>query len=142
MALFDIFKKKEKVRKPRKRKPSPAPVQAASKKPEDVQKAAAAPRSRKISGCAYRILKGPRVTEKATELTSRNQYLFEVFQASNKNEIKHAIEDVYGVEVVSVRIMGIPGKKRRLGRISGWKGGGKKAIVQIKEGQKIEVLPR
>ncbi len=142
MALFDIFKKKEKPRKTIKRKLSPAPVQAASKKPEDAPKTTAASGPKKISGCAYRILKGPRVTEKATELTSQNKYLFEVFRASNKNEIKHAIEDVYGVEVVSVRIMGIPGKKRRLGRISGWKGGGKKAIVQIKEGQKIEVLPR
>ena len=82
------------------------------------------------------------MTEKATELAKKNQYVFKVWPRANKVEIKKAIEDIYGVDVVSVKIIKVPRKRRRLGRISGWRKGYKKAIVKIKEGQKIEVLPR
>jgi len=43
---------------------------------------------------------------------------------------------------MDVKIINVPAKRRRLGRISGWRKGYKKAIVRLKEGQKIEVLPR
>jgi len=43
---------------------------------------------------------------------------------------------------LNIKIINVPKKRRRLGRISGWKKGYKKAIVKIKKGQKIEVLPR
>ncbi len=91
---------------------------------------------------AYRILKFPHITEKATNLVGKNQYVFRVWENSNKAEIKKTIEKLYGVEVVSVRIINIPAKRRRLGKIFGWRKKYKKAIVKIKEGQKIEVLPR
>lgn len=149
MALFDIFKRKP-AKSPQKRairrarqtakllagkpkkeeKPAPSPAAPAPSKPK------------KISGQAYQILKKPHVTEKATDLSSKNQYVFEVTSASGKTEIKKALEDTYGVDVVAVRVVNIPRKKRRLGRIEGWRKGYKKAIVKIKAGQKIEVLPR
>jgi len=88
------------------------------------------------------ILKTPHISEKSTELTGRNQYVFKVFSRANKTEIKKAIENLYKVKVISVKIIKVPAKKRRLGRITGWRKGYKKAIVKIKEGQKIEVLPR
>ena len=88
------------------------------------------------------ILKAPHITEKATNLAEKNQYVFRVWQKANKNEIKKAIENLYKVKVMDVKIINVPAKRRRLGRISGWKKGFKKAIVRIKEGQKIEVLPR
>lgn len=91
---------------------------------------------------AYRILKIPHITEKATDLVKNNQYVFKVWPEANKVEIKKAIEDLYGVDVLSVKIINVPPKQRRLGRIRGWRKGFKKAIVKIKEGQKIEVLPR
>jgi len=90
----------------------------------------------------YKILKIPHVTEKATDLTKINQYIFKVWPRANKFEIKKAIESLYGVKVIGVKIINIPKKKRRLGKVSGWRQGYKKAIVKIKEGQKIEVLPR
>ena len=126
MSLFDILKNKP------------------SKKIEKTQKKEEPPVSKpkKISGQAYRVIKRPHVTEKATDLTSKNQYIFEVFQDSNKNQVKKAVEDIYGVDVMDVNIINIPRKRRRLGRTEGWRGGYKKAIVRIKEGQKIEVLPR
>ena len=91
---------------------------------------------------AYKILKTPHVTEKATDLTKKNQYVFKVYPKANKVEIKKAIEDIYGVDVISVKIINIPSKRRKLGKIMGWRKGYKKTIVKIKEGQKIEVLPR
>jgi len=91
---------------------------------------------------AYRVLKSPQVTEKATNLTKKNQYIFKIFPRANKSEVKKAVNELYGVDVLDVKIIKVPAKKRRLGKISGWRKGYKKAIVKIKEGQKIEVLPR
>ena len=155
MALLDIFKKKPAPSK------SPAAIQAGKEKPAKKAKPAAksrvakaektegaafeavsAPKKTKKEGYAWKALKTPHVTEKATDLTERNQYIFKVFPQSNKVEIKNVIENFYGVSVESVRIINVPSKKRRLGKRSGWKKGYKKAIVKIKQGQKIEVMPR
>ncbi len=93
-------------------------------------------------GGAFRVLKYPHVTEKATDLTASNQYVFKIYPRANKTDVKKAIEKVFGVDVTGVRVINIPKKKRRLGKIKGFKEGYKKAIVKIKEGQKIEVLSR
>ena len=136
MALRDFFKKKpkEKVKKEEKLAEKPE-VKAVEVKPPPAKR-------EKVIGEAYRILKTPQVTEKATELAKQNQYVFKVWPRANKVEIKRAIEDLYGVDVLDVKIIKVPRKRRRLGRIRGWRKGYKKAIVKIKEGQKIEVLPR
>ena len=89
-----------------------------------------------------KILIAPYITEKSTTLSQKNQYVFRVEKGANKNEIKKEIENLYKVKVMDVKIINVPAKERRLGRISGWKKGFKKAIIKIKEGQKIEVLPR
>lgn len=91
---------------------------------------------------AWRILKEPHITEKATDLAEKNQYIFKVYPSANKTEIKKAIEGLYGVDVLGVRLIRVKPKRRRLGRIEGWRKGYKKAMVKIREGQKIEVLPR
>ncbi len=134
MALLNIFKKKKKK----------AAKKAARKEaPKEVKKPVAVPlKPKKVSAAAYRILKRPHITEKATDLTKINQYVFEVYADANKPEIKKTIESIYGVDVVSLKIIKIPRKKRRLGKGEGWKAGYKKAVARIKEGQKIEVLPR
>jgi len=95
-----------------------------------------------MQNAKFKILIEPHVTEKTTDLVKKNQYVFEVYPRANKMEIKKAIENLYGIDVLDVKIINVPRKRRRLGRISGWKKGYKKAIVKIKEGQKIEVLPR
>jgi len=99
------------------------------------------PKEKKL-GSAFRVLKTPHITEKATRSAEKNRYVFKIYPRTNKTEIKKAIEDLYGVNVLSVKIIRVPSKRRRLGRIQGWRKGYKKAIVKIKEGQKIEVLPR
>ena len=132
MAVLNFFKKKkrEKVKAPEIQKE--APIVKTVKKPE----------VKKEIGVAPLVLKSPQITEKATKLAEGNQYVFKVYPKTTKPEIKRAIEEVYGVDVLKVRIIKVPRKRRRLGRKVGWRKGYKKAIVKIKEGQKIEILPR
>ncbi|MEF8847099.1 MAG: 50S ribosomal protein L23 [Candidatus Paceibacterota bacterium] len=91
---------------------------------------------------AEEILIEPHITEKATELAQKNQYVFKVNPKANKTEVKKAVEQTYDVDVKKVRAMNAPRKKRRKGRIEGYKKGFKKAIVKIREDQKIEIMPR
>ncbi len=80
------------------------------------------------------------VTEKSNDLLQDNKYVFKVNTKTNKSEIKKAVESLYKVDVSDVKIINIPKKKIRVGRREGWKKGYKKAIVEIKKGQKIESL--
>ena len=155
MPLLDIFKRK-KIKKEKERiKPEVKPKVIEKPKGEKISEAkpikvktttrpprSPAGRAPKRVGRAWRALKAPQVTEKATGLVGQNQYVFKVWPRANKVETKKAIEDLYGVDVISVKIIKVPRKRRRLGRISGWRKGYKKAIVKIKEGQKIEILLR
>lgn len=146
MAFLDIFKKKtKKAEEPKKKEIKKTPkvkVEKKSKieKPAEVQ--APKLRRKKKFTDTYRILKSPHITEKATDLTAKNQYVFKVWQRSNKTEIKKAMEDLYGVDVLDVKIIKVGPKRRRIGGIEGQRKGYKKAIVKIRKGQKIEVLPR
>jgi large subunit ribosomal protein L23 len=89
---------------------------------------------------SYDAIKQPHISEKASDLSAKNQYIFEIFPNYNKTEIKKAVEGIYGVDVLSVNIIKIPHKKRRLGKTEGFRKAYKKAVVKIKEGQKIEIL--
>lgn len=96
----------------------------------------------KKAGEFWQVLRAPHITEKAAESAEKNKYIFKIFPDVNKTQVKKAVESIYGVEVISVNTIKAPAKRRRLGRFQGWKAGYKKAVVKIKEGQKIEVLPR
>lgn len=124
----NLFKRKPKEKK--------AEVKKAVSKVEPVKKVA----SRK-KGEIYRILKEPRVSEKATYLSDQGKYTFKVFSQANKIQIKRAITNLYGVRVKNVKIINIKPKKRILRGIEGTKGGYKKAIITLKQGEKIEILP-
>ena len=84
----------------------------------------------------------PHVTEKATALTEKNQYVFVTAPNATKIGVKNAVQQFYNVDVEQVRIIHVPSKRMRLGRIEGIKKGYKKAMVKLKEGQSIEILPR
>ena len=137
MALPKIFKKEETEKREPLKKEAKTEIKKAPKENKSVSGA-----KRKKSGNALLILKSPRITEKATDLAEKNQYIFNVWPGANKTEIKKAVEDVYGINVISVKIINIHRKKIRLGKTSGFKKGYKKAIVKLAKGQKIEVLPR
>lgn len=88
------------------------------------------------------ILKRPIVTEKMTLLQEKGQYAFEVEISANKIEIARAVEKKFNVTVVDVRTSRHKGKAKsqmtRKGRFAGRTPGWKKAIVRLKEGEKIQ----
>jgi large subunit ribosomal protein L23 len=93
---------------------------------------------------ADKILKEYRVTEKAATLAANlNQYTFEVDPSANRIEVARAVAKVFNVEVTKVNILNKKPKAKtdrsRKGR-PGTKGGHKKAIVTLKEGDKIELV--
>ncbi len=88
------------------------------------------------------ILKRPILTEKITALQDKRQYAFEVENAANKIEIGKAIEKKFNVKVLSVRTIVVKGKRKsqltRSGRFEGRTKTWKKAIVTLKDGDKID----
>jgi large subunit ribosomal protein L23 len=85
------------------------------------------------------IIRAPLVSEKGTLLAeSANQVLFKVRPEANKIEVKKAVETLFKVKVVKVRIARYLGKIRRVGRSMGRRPGWKKAYVTLREGDKID----
>jgi large subunit ribosomal protein L23 len=83
------------------------------------------------------ILKKPLLTEKSNLLKAdKNVVCFQVDRHANKQQIKEAVEKMFGVKVEEVKTAVIHGKKRRYGRSLGYKPDWKKAFVKIKEGEK------
>ena len=87
------------------------------------------------------IIKAPVVTEKsAITAQGLGQYVFKVDPRSNKIEIKKAVEEIFKVKVVNVNTVRINGKVKRMGRYEGKTSDYKKAIVQLAEGDSIEIF--
>lgn len=88
------------------------------------------------------ILKRPLITEKITALADKRQYAFEVDINANKIEIARAIEKKFNVTVESIRTIRFKGKRKaqmtKRGRIPGKRADFKKAMVTLKQGQKID----
>lgn len=85
------------------------------------------------------IIQAPLISEKGTALAeSANQFLFKVRPEANKIEVKRAVETLFKVKVVDVRMARYLGKVRRIGRSMGRRSDWKKAYVTLKEGNKID----
>lgn len=88
---------------------------------------------------SYDIILGPVNTEKSNlQNELLNQVTFEVDPRANRIEIKKAIEEIFKVKVEGVRTAIVKGKKKRRGLIVGQRKNWKKAIVQLRHGDKIE----
>lgn len=88
---------------------------------------------------AQKIILRPLITEKSTQQKEgNNQYVFEVHRDANKIEIQSAVERLFKVKVSQVRTSNVLGKVKRLGRKYGKRPDWKKAIVTLKEGERIE----
>ena len=87
---------------------------------------------------AHQIIKRPMITEKSTRQKEANQIAFMVDSKANKVEIRHAVEKLFKVKVLDVRTMHMLGKKKRMGRFMGMKPDWKKALVTLREGDRIE----
>jgi large subunit ribosomal protein L23 len=86
------------------------------------------------------IIKNPRITEKASVLAEQNVYVFDVLKSANKTEVKKAIIEIYKVHPVKVNISSVPIKQVLTRGKVGKRGGGKKAVVFLKKGDKIELI--
>ncbi len=89
----------------------------------------------------FSVIKNIRITEKATVLDEKNnEFVFKVDPRANKIEIKEAVEKLFGKTVIGVRTANYAGKARRKkradeGRTNHWK----KAVVRLKEGERIDL---
>ena len=86
----------------------------------------------------YDIVKNLVRTEKSTSLEPQRKYLFRVATTATKVDVKRAVEEIYKVKVDAVNTTLVPGKLKRVRQKAGYTSNWKKAIVSLKEGQKIE----
>ena len=84
----------------------------------------------------YDVLLRPVVTERSMDDTAEKKYTFIVDKRANKTEIKEAVEEAFGVQVVSVNTANFQGKLKRQGRYEGYTPAYKKAIVKLSESSK------
>ena len=88
----------------------------------------------------FDVIKRPVITEKSTVAQQDNQYSFAVDPKANKYDITEAVEKIFSVTVTKVRTVRMPSKFKRVGRNIGKTSPWKKAIVTLKEGDRIEFL--
>ncbi|HDQ35190.1 MAG TPA: 50S ribosomal protein L23 [Chloroflexi bacterium] len=90
----------------------------------------------------YEVIIRPLETEKSSAQMAEGQYVFEVNRRANKSQIREAVEEIYGVDVVSVNTMNMPAKVTRMRgrRASKRRPAWKKAVVTVAPGERIEAL--
>jgi len=87
----------------------------------------------------HQIIKKSLITEKSTVAReAANQYNFEVDTRANKIEVCRAVEKLFNVKVLNVRVLNVLGKKKRAGKVMGQRHSWKKAIVTLAPGSRIE----
>ena len=135
MALFGLGKKNA--------APAEPPVEA--KKEAHMKPAASAAPSRNTASGGgsdlSRILRNPRITEKATAHSEAGVYTFDVSGSATKRSVREAVANIYHVTPRMVRIVRVPTKVRRSMR-TGHRGvtrSGKKAYVYLREGDTITI---
>jgi large subunit ribosomal protein L23 len=87
----------------------------------------------------YDIVRGPVITEKATNVSEHGQIIFRVPLTATKREIKAAIEGLFNVSVTAVNTIRVMGKLKRVRGRPGRRSDYKKAVVTLREGQRIDV---
>ncbi len=82
----------------------------------------------------------PVISEKSTEMMEKNKYVFKVSLKANKQMIKTAIKDLFGVTPDKINVMNVRGKTKRLRYQFGNRPAWKKAIVTLKESDSFEIF--
>ena len=86
------------------------------------------------------VLIRPVVSEKSYEQITRNQYTFQVHKDAHKTQIRQAVEQLFEVKVERVNIVKVQAKPKRRGMFRGTRPGWKKAVVQLRAGDTIEIF--
>ena len=89
---------------------------------------------------ARQILIAPVVSEKSYSLIDENKYSFRVHEKAHKTQVRQAVEELFDVTVLGVNIVKVRPKPKRRGLQRGRKPGWKKAIVQLQDGDRIEIF--
>lgn len=88
----------------------------------------------------YSVIIKPVISEKSNMELGNNHYTFMVADKATKVDVRNAVEKLYKVKVAKVNTTIVKGKERRIGKFIGKMPNWKKAVVFLKEGQKIESL--
>jgi large subunit ribosomal protein L23 len=86
------------------------------------------------------VLLAPVVTEKAYAGVEEGKYSFHIHPDAHKTQVRQAVEELFGVNVVRVNISRVQAKPKRRGMQRGTKPGWKKAVVQLRPGESIEIF--
>ena len=86
------------------------------------------------------ILLAPVVSEKSYSLIEEGKYAFRVHPDAHRTQVRQAVEELFHVHVTGVNMLKVQAKPKRRGLIRGVKPGWKKAIVQLKQGETIEIF--
>jgi large subunit ribosomal protein L23 len=86
------------------------------------------------------VLLAPVVSEKSYSLIGGGKYVFKVHPDSHKTQIRQAVEELFKVHVEGVNVLKVQPKPKRRGQSKGIRPGWKKAIVQLREGETIEIF--
>ena len=86
------------------------------------------------------VLLAPVVSEKSYSLIEDRKYSFRVHRDAHKTQVRQAVEELFGVKVQAVNIIQVRPKPKRRGMTSGRRPGWKKAVVQLREGETIEIF--
>jgi large subunit ribosomal protein L23 len=86
------------------------------------------------------VLLAPVVSEKSYSQIEQNKYSFKVHPDAHKTQIRQAVEQTFEVNVVRVNVSTVKSKPKRRGAIKGTRQGWKKAVVELKAGQSIEIF--
>ncbi len=86
------------------------------------------------------VLLAPVVSEKSYAQIDNRKYSFKVHPDAHKTQVRQAVEELFGVKVERVNILMVQPKPKRRGLHRGFKPGWKKAIVQLRVGDEIEIF--
>jgi len=86
------------------------------------------------------VILAPIVSEKSYAGTTRGSYTFKVHQDAHKTQIRQAIEELFSVKVERVNVIKVQPKPKRRGAFKGTRPGWKKAVVQLRAGDTIEIF--
>ena len=86
------------------------------------------------------VLLAPVVSEKSYSQIADRKYTFKVHQDAHKTQIRQAVEQLFEVDVVDVKVLKVQPKPKRRGLVRGTRPGWKKAVVKIREGQEIQIF--
>ena len=86
------------------------------------------------------VLLAPVVSEKSYALAEKSKFTFKVHPDAHKTQIRQAVEELFDVKVVAVNIVKVQSKPKRRGLTRGTRPGWKKAVVQLRAGDTIEIF--